>query len=240
MNKAPARASTGYGRPMRLLLVEDDARLGDMLARGLVEEGFAVEQVVDGEAGLARLSAAAHDVCVLDGRLPGLDGLDVLSRARADGVRIPILMLTARDGVPDRVRGLEAGADDYLVKPFAFAELTARLRALVRRGGHGDEGVLRCADLVLDVARHRVERAGVDVALSAKQFALLEILMRRPGEVVSRRAVLDLVFGYGFDPGTNIVDVHVAHLRKKLDRPGEASLIDTVRGVGYRLSAPGG
>ena len=228
-------------RTLRVLVVEDDAPLGTVVERGLADAGFTVERCADGAAGLASLAHGAFDACVLDGRLPGLGGLDVLAQARAAGVRTPVLMLTARDAVPDRVRGLELGADDYLTKPFAFAELVARVRAITRRGGAGAPAEARLAwrDLALDVPEHRVTRAGAAIDLSAKQFALLEALLRHGRAVASRSMLLREVFGYSFDPGTNIVDVHVAQLRKRIDRAGEASLVETVRGVGYRMAGDG-
>ena len=221
---------------MRLLLVEDDAKVARMLVRGLSEEGFAVELARDGAGGLDRLRSGLYDACILDVMLPGVDGFFVLARARAAGVKTPVLMLTARDAVRDRVRGLDQGADDYLTKPFAFAELLARVRALLRRQAPERAATLRCGDLELDVAAHSVTRGGASIGLSQKQFALLEFLMRHPGEVVSRGMILQQVFGYAFDPGTNLVDVHVAHLRQKVDREDAESLIQTVRGVGYRMT----
>jgi len=220
---------------VRVLLVEDDAKVARMLTRGLSEEGFGVELARDGQVGLERLQSEPYDVCILDVMLPRLDGFQVLAEARRGQVKTPVLVLTARDAVRDRVRGLDGGADDYLVKPFAFAELLARLRALLRRHGDKRPQPLRCRDLELDPVRHRATRGGALLALSAKQFALLEFLLRHRGEVVSRSMILDQVFGYGFDPGTNLVDVHVANLRQKIDRLGEPSVIETVRGVGYRM-----
>jgi two-component system OmpR family response regulator len=217
------------------LLVEDDPRLQRMIARGLTDEGYEVVGAADGETGLDHLVSGGVDACVLDVLLPGIDGFEVLTRARSAGVATPILMLTALDTVPDRVRGLNLGADDYLVKPFAFAELLARLSALLRRGPLPSGKVLRHGALALDAAAHRLTVDGAEVALSHKQFALLELLLRRRGEVVSRAAILETVFGYRFDPGTNLVDVHVANLRQRIDRPGRVSLIEAVRGVGYRL-----
>jgi two-component system OmpR family response regulator len=219
---------------MRVLVVEDDASLARVLVRGLGEEGHTVTRVGDGEKALAALKDEPPDVCVLDVMLPKLDGFGVVAAARQAGVTTPILLLTARDAVPDRVEGLRRGADDYLTKPFAFAELLARLEALVRRG-QPRESLLRAGDLELDRGAYRVTLAGAPVALSEKQFALLEFLMRHRGQVVSRQMVLQQVFGYGFDPGTNIVDVHVGHLRQKIDTAGRPSRITTVRGVGYRL-----
>ena len=219
---------------MKLLLIEDDPALAQMLRRALLEEGHVVEHSADGHAGLRGLEAGGVDVCLLDLQLPGLDGLTLLARARAAGVVTPILVLTARDAVPDRVAGLRGGADDYLTKPFAFAELLARVEALARRG-LPPEVVLRAGDLALDASSHRVTLGKHELALSEKQFALLEFLLRHRGRVVSRAMVLDKVFGYAFAPGTNIVDVHVAHLRQRIDTAGKPSRITTVRGVGYRF-----
>jgi two-component system OmpR family response regulator len=222
---------------VRILLVEDDRKLARMLERGLTEAGNQVAAVRDAESGLERLRAGGFDVCVLDVLLPGMDGFAALERARAEGIATPMLMLTARDSVADRVRGLQLGADDYLVKPFAFAELEARLSALARRSAPPRETILRAGSLVLDPAAHTVTLDGRALELSAKQFALLAFLLRHRGRVVTRQMVLEEVFGYEFDPGTNIVDVHVANLRKKIDAPKGASRIETIRGVGYRLEA---
>ena len=220
---------------MRVLVVEDDPALRRVLERGLREEQHQVTLAGDGPSGLERLTGGGFDVCVLDLLLPGLDGFGVLERARAAGVTTPILILTARDAVPDRVGGLRGGADDYLVKPFAFAELLARLEALTRRARPREETLLRAGELTLDPAAHRATLDGDELSLSEKQFALLEFLLRHRGRVVTRAMVLEAVFGYTFDPGTNIVDVHVGHLRQKIDRAGAPSRIATVRGVGYRL-----
>jgi DNA-binding response OmpR family regulator len=218
---------------MKLLLIEDDPSMQRLLSRGLGEEGHEIALARDGEEGLRQIVAGGFDACILDLLLPKLDGFSVLEKARAAGVTAPILILTARDAVPDRVEGLRRGADDYLIKPFAFAELSARLEALTRRAR--PEVVLRAGDLVLDTAARRVTLDGKELALSEKQFALLGFLLRHGGRVVTRAMVLEEVFGYGFDPGTNIVDVHIGHLRQKIDRPGAPSRITTVRGVGYRL-----
>jgi DNA-binding response OmpR family regulator len=219
---------------MRLLVVEDDQALGDVLERGLAEAGHGVERLGDGARALERLREGQLDACVLDVMLPGLDGFAVVEQARAAGVRTPILLLTARDSVADRVAGLRRGADDYLVKPFAFAELLARLDALARRAPAEGEP-LAVGDLRLEPATHRAFAGGRELKLSQKQFALLEFLVRRRGQVVTRAMVLEAVFGYAFDPGTNIVDVHVGNLRQKIDPTGGPSRITTVRGVGYRL-----
>ena len=218
---------------MRLLLIEDDLRLARSLLAGLEEEGFSVESHTDGPAGLAALRAHRYDACILDINLPKLDGFAVLRAARREGLGLPILMLTARDAVNDRVQGLNEGADDYLVKPFAFAELLARLRVLMRRGGPQRSAVLRSGALVLDSRAHEVRIAGQLVELTQKQFALLEYLLNHAGEVVSRAMLLSSVWGYSFDPGTNIVDVHVAQLRRRIEESGHKCPIETVRGVGY-------
>jgi two-component system OmpR family response regulator len=220
---------------MTVLLVEDDPKLARTIARGLAEERYSVARCDTGEAAVDRLAAEAFDACILDVRLPGIDGFEVLRRSRAAGVTIPILMLTARDAVDDRVAGLKLGADDYLVKPFAFAELVARLGALLRRGAPHRGDVLKEGPLTLDATARRVAIDGREISLSPKQFALLEFLLRHRGEVVSRAMLLEQVFEYKFDPGTNVIDVHVAHLRQIIDRPGQPSIIQTVRGVGYRV-----
>jgi DNA-binding response OmpR family regulator len=206
-----------------------------MLRRGLTEEGYLVTSVPDGEQGLALLLAGGVDVCVLDVQLPGIDGFGVLTEARKSNIETPILLLTARDSVPDRVHGLQLGADDYLTKPFAFAELVARLRARTRRTGPVAETLLRCGLVELDTIAHRATVSGEPVALSAKQFALLEFFLRHRGHVVTREMILQRVFGYPFDPGTNLVDVHVANLRQRLGLAA-AAMIVAVRGVGYRVS----
>lgn len=220
---------------MRLLLIEDDTRLHRSLSAGLCEEGFAIDGAHDGAGGLSALRTHRYDACILDINLPALDGFAVLRAARRAGVSLPILILTARDAVDDRVRGLNDGADDYLVKPFAFAELLARLRVLLRRGGPQRSAVLRLGDLVLDSRSHEV-RAGLQrLALTQKQFALLECLMHHAGEVVTRAMLLSSVWGYSFDPGTNVVDVHIAQLRRRFEEHGRSCPVQTVRGVGYRL-----
>ena len=218
---------------MKVLVVEDDPAVARALVRGLVEEGHDVEHASDGMVGLAALTRADTEVCILDLQLPLLDGMAVLRTARARGISTPVLVLTARDAVPDRVEGLRGGADDYLVKPFAFAELLARIEVLARR--LPALSPTRAGDLELDPTARKVRISGREVSLSEKQFALLAFLVSHAGQVVSRGTVLKAVFGYDFDPGTNIVDVHVLHLRKKVDARGQSSRITSVRGVGYRL-----
>lgn len=216
-----------------VLLVEDTAALAASLERGLREEGFVVRVAVTGAAALAQLARHPADAVVLDLGLPDIDGQQVLERARAAGHGMPILVLTARDAVASRVRALEGGADDYLVKPFAFEELLARLRALIRRAAAPRWAPLACGNLRLDPGEPRAIVAGRKVTLSPRERAMLELLLRRRGEVVTRTDILDEVFGYDFDPGTNVIDVHIAHLRRKIG--GGSARIETVRGVGYRL-----
>lgn len=223
---------------MRLLFVEDDQRLARSVTAGLREEGFVVEQVGDGPPALAALRAHRYDACVLDLNLPSGDGLAVLQAARAERITTPVLVLTARDAIADRVRGLDLGADDYLLKPFAFAELLARLRVLLRRGTPPRASVLRSGELSLDLAAHEARAAGRRLELTQKQRALLEYLLVHEGEVVTRGMLLSAVWGYSFDPGTNVVDVHIAQLRRRIEQAGLRCPIETVRGVGYRLRAP--
>ncbi len=219
----------------RVLLVEDDVRFAASLVLGLREEGFMVEHVVDGAAGLVCATTDTFDVLIVDGMLPGLDGFDLVRGARAAGVATPVLLLTARDAIGQRVCGLDAGADDYLLKPFSFEELLARLRAVFRRG-RIVSGTLRWRSIELEQDRHEVRCGSVVVSVSSKQFAILELLMRLGGAVATRQMMHEEVFGYRFDPGTNVVDVHVSHLRQKLEDAGAVGLIQTVRGVGYRLA----
>lgn len=223
---------------MRILLVEDELKMTRVLRRGLEQEGYAVDAAADGETALMRARSEEYDVIILDVMLPGRDGFSVCRDLRIEGRWAPVLMLTARDGVGDRIRGLDAGADDYLVKPFSFGEMLARLRALIRRGASERPSVLEVDDLVLDPATHVVTRGGTDVDLSPKEFALLEFLMRHAGEVVSRPRILEHVWDVNFDSFSNVVDVYVGYLRRKLEQPFDRPLIRTVRGVGYRLGPP--
>ncbi|HYT26856.1 MAG TPA: response regulator transcription factor [Actinomycetota bacterium] len=220
---------------MRILVVEDEEKMARAVRRGLEQEGYAVDVAADGEEGLFQGTEHAYDAIVLDVMLPGLNGLEVCERLRAAGRWAPVLMLTARDAVPDRIGGLDAGADDYLVKPFAFGELLARLRALVRRCPRERPVVLTVGDLQLDPAAHTVTRAGQPVDLSAREFALLEYLMRNAGEVVTRTRILDHVWDYDYDGFSNVIDVYIGYLRRKLDGDGRPQRIRTVRGVGYLL-----
>jgi len=220
---------------MRVLVVEDETRTAALLRRGLVEEGFAVDIVADGADAVWQAGEVAYDVIVLDLMLPGLDGFEVCQRLRAARRWAPVLILSARGDVTDRVRGLNAGADDYLSKPFSFEELSARIRALIRRGAHERPVVLEVDGLRLDPAGRAASRDGVELDLSPKEFALLEYLMRHPGKVLSRTAILEHVWDFAYDGTSNVVDQYVAYLRRKIDRPFEVSQLETVRGAGYRL-----
>jgi two-component system, OmpR family, response regulator len=225
---------------MRALVVEDELKMAVLLRRGLAEEGYAADVARTGEEALDMARAAPYDAIVLDVMLPELGGLEVCRELRASGVWTPILMLTARDGVEDRVAGLDAGADDYLTKPFSFAELLARLRALARRGQAERPTVLAAGSLRLDPATRRVWRGEVGIELSAKEFALLETFLRRPGQVLSRLDLLNHVWDAGYTSRSNVVDVYVGYLRAKIDRPFGRHSIETVRGAGYRLRPDGG
>jgi two-component system OmpR family response regulator len=225
---------------VRVLIVEDHLKLASLIRRGLRKEGMAVDMASTGEEGLARGQATDYDAIILDLMLPGLDGFEVCRRLRAARVWTPILILTARDGVRDRVAGLDGGADDYLTKPFSYAELLARLRALVRRGSAERPNELRAGELRLDPATRRVGRGGTEIQLSAKEFSILETFMRRPGEVMSRFALLEHAWDYESDNRSNIVDSYVRYLRQKIDRPFGVRSIETVRGAGYRLREDGG
>ena len=220
---------------MRVLVVEDNPDMGPYLEQGLTEQGFAVDLVADGLRGFEYAAGGVYDLLILDRMIPGQDGLELLRRLRAKGINTPAIFLTAKSAVNDRVQGLDAGADDYLVKPFSFAELLARIRVVLRRGTEAPPSVLRVDDLSLDPASHAVERAGQRIELSSKQFALLYYLMRHAGQVVSRTMIQEHVWNYEFDGLTNVVDVHINRLRNKIDKGFDRPLIHTLRGVGYVL-----
>ena len=220
---------------MRLLVVEDEVKLANLLRRGLEEEGYAIDTAADGGEALWLAQENPFDAVVLDVMLPDVDGFEVCRRLRASGRWAPVLMLTARDSVPDRVEGLDAGADDYLTKPFSFAELLARLRALMRRGAPERPATLRVGDLTVDPARRRVARGRVPIELTSKEFALLEYFARHHGEVLSRTRLIEHVWDFAYDGDSNVVDVYVRYLREKVDRPFGRGSIETVRGAGYRL-----
>ncbi len=220
---------------MRILIVEDERKASAYLSKGLSEHDFVVDAAYDGLDGLHKARTESYDLIILDVMLPGRDGWSILRELRASGQATPVLFLTARDAVADRVKGLELGADDYLVKPFAFSELLARVRSVLRRGSSRQPEVIEVADLEIDVPRHRVTRAGKRIDLSPKEFSLLSLFARRAGEVLSRTLIAEQVWDMNFDSDTNVVDVHVGRLRSKIDDPFERKLIRTVRGVGYVL-----
>ncbi len=220
---------------VRVLIVEDELRMASLLRRGLVKEGLAADVAPTGEDALVSAGAHAYDAIVLDVMLPGLNGFETCRRLREAGVWTPVLMLTARDSVEDRVAGLDTGADDYLVKPFAFAELLARLRALVRRGELERPNVLEVGDLRLDPATHEVRRGATRIDLTSREFALLELFMRRAGTVLSRYELLENAWDFAYENRSNIVDVYIRRLRAKIDEPFGRRSLETVRGTGYRL-----
>ncbi len=225
---------------VRALIVEDELKMAALIRRGLIEEGYAADIARTGEDALRMAGATDYDAIVLDVMLPGTDGFEVCRRLREAGGWSPVLMLTARDGVEDRVAGLDSGADDYLTKPFSFAELLARLRALARRSPLERPTVLEVGSLRLDPASHHAWRNDTEIELSAKEFAILETFMRRPGQVLSRFELLEHAWDYGYENRSNVVDVYVRYLREKIDRPFGCKSIETVRGAGYRLRRDGG
>jgi two-component system, OmpR family, response regulator len=225
---------------MRVLIVEDELRMASLIRRGLFQEGLAVDVAGSGEDALWMAQASEYDAIVLDVMLPGINGFETCRRLRTSGVWSPVLMLTARDSVEDRVAGLDTGADDYLVKPFAFAELLARLRAIARRGEHERPSVLEAGDLRLDPATRRVWRDSTEIQLSTKEFAMLETFMRRPDEVLSRLHLLEHAWDFAYENRSNVVDVYIRHLRTKIDEPFGRHSLETIRGAGYRLRADGG
>jgi two-component system OmpR family response regulator len=225
---------------VRLLVVEDDLKMASLLKRGLEREGYAVDVAGSGDQALWAGTEFPYDAVVLDAMIPAPDGFEVCRRLRESGRWMPVMMLTARDAVDDRVRGLDAGADDYLVKPFSFAEFFARLRALLRRDVGERPVVLRAGELRLDPATKTVRRLQTSIALSAKEFALLEFFLRHKGEVLSRTQILDHVWDFAYDGTSNVVEVYIRYLRQKIDRPFDRQSIETVRGSGYRLRADGG
>jgi two-component system OmpR family response regulator len=223
----------------KILVVEDDPTTADYVVKGLIENGYVVDRAADGREGLFHALDGSYAAVILDRMLPGMDGLAVLAAIRAADVDTPVIILSALGSTDERVKGLKAGSDDYLVKPFAFSELLARLEALQRRGAANMEAVvtaLACGELSMDLLSHRVERAGTRIDLQPREFRLLEFLLRNQGHVVTRTMLLEEVWDYHFDPGTNVIDVHISRLRKKIDETGQTPLLHTVRGVGYMLS----
>jgi two-component system OmpR family response regulator len=223
---------------MRILIIEDDSETAGFVSRGLKETGHTVDIAANGRDGLFMAAGGRYDVMVVDRMLPGLDGLGIVRTIREAGVKTPVLMLTTMSGVNERVQGLEAGADDYLAKPFAFAELIARINALARRPPIAVDTTLRCADLEMDIVRRTVARAGKTIDLQPREFLLLEYFLRNLGKVVTRTMLLENVWEYHFDPKTSVVETHVSRLRNKLDTGGQAPLLHTVRGFGYVLRPP--
>jgi len=221
---------------MRILIVEDEAGVAGFVEQGLTEAGYAVDVARDGSEGLEYALAFEYDVMVLDIMLPKMNGLDLLHEIRDKRVKVPVLLLTARDGVDDRVKGLDVGADDYLIKPFAFPELLARIRALLRRPPLQSGNLLNMNDLEMDVTRREVRRAGKKIELSPREFSLLELLLRHPNQVLTRTQIVEHVWNFDFYGDTNVVDVYIGYLRRKIDSGFVPPLIQTVRGVGYRLS----
>lgn len=236
---ASAEGSAEKTPEMKILLAEDDPQTADFVRQGLDAEGYAVDHVADGRDALVRATIQPYDLMVIDRMMPGLDGLSLVKALRAAQIRVPILFLTAMDGVNDRVEGLQAGADDYLVKPFAFSELSARLQALGRRPAlqAGSRDQLRVGDLTMDTVRRSVARGDTVIDLQPREFRLLEHLMRSAGRVQTRTMLLEAVWDFHFDPNTSVVETHISRLRSKIDRPFDKPLLHTVRGAGYMLRA---
>ena len=235
MSQYGGGSTDGAGRGMRILVIEDEKKVAEFIRNGLVEEGYAVDAAFDGDAGFELASSGEYDAILLDVMLPRVDGVTLCAGLRAAGCDTPILMLTAKDAVSDKVRGLDAGADDYLTKPFAFEELLARIRALLRKKYQHQATRLAVDDLVLDTATHTVTRAGEAIPLSVKEYALLEYLMRNAGSVVTRTMISEHVWDISFETFTNVIDVYISYLRNKIDRGRPRALIQTVRGRGYTL-----
>lgn len=222
---------------MRVLVVEDEVGIAQFIRQGLSEVGYAVDVATNGQEGLDFALAAEYDIILLDIMLPQMDGLQLLRKLRSQGIKTPVLLLTARDAIEDRVKGLDAGADDYLSKPFAFPELLARLRALLRRPALQQDTILRVGDLEMDVAMREVRRAGILIELSPREFTLLEYFMRHPRQVLTRSQITEHTWNFDFYENSNVIDVYVGYLRRKIDKGFDKPLLQTVRGVGYRLSA---
>lgn len=220
---------------MRILVIEDEKKVAGFIKKGMEEETYAVDVAVDGEEGLAMAEVNQYDLIILDLMLPKIDGLEVLTRCREKKINTPILLLTAKDSVEDKVTGLNKGADDYLTKPFAFSELLARSRSLLRRGQGEAKTVLKLADLSLDMVSHKVNRNGAEVELTGKEYSLLEYFMRNQSKVLTRTMIAEHVWDYNFDTFTNVIDVYINHLRKKIDKDHPKKLLHTLRGVGYVL-----
>jgi two-component system, OmpR family, response regulator len=225
---------------MRVLIVEDEVKMAALIRRGLGEEGLGADVAGSGEEGLLKAAATEYDAIILDVILPGIDGFRTCRRLREDGVWAPVLMLTARGAIEDRVAGLDGGADDYLTKPFSFAELSARLRALIRRGTSQRPAELEVGDLLLDPATRQLWRGDTEIELSVREYGLLEAFMRKPGFVLSRVQLIDQAWDYDYEHRSNIIDVYIRYLREKIDRPFGVTSIETVRGAGYRLRKDGG
>jgi heavy metal response regulator len=225
----------GTARPMRILVIEDEKKVATFIKKGLVEEHYAVDTAFEGEEGLYLAEINEYDLIVLDLMIPKIDGFGVLKKIRERKNNVPILVLTAKDSIDDTVRGLDAGCDDYLTKPFAFAELLARIRALLRRDKKEKESVLRIADLSLSIVTHKVMRQGKEIELTSKEYTLLEYFMRNPEKVLTRTMISEHVWDYHFDSNTNVIDVYVNYLRKKIDKDFDPKLIHTIRGIGYMM-----